>query len=505
MTMYEGKFTTKHRQVKETPADGTPVAVEEDAALSPLEQKALSRKQNRADQSRRSARGTVLFYSIYGGFVLAVVITVLVLMAPLNNWLVNFEAAQPDAMRQQVYNDLFAQPDWGKLYEAAGIQDTAFEGKDAYVAYMTDKVSHAADPTLTCQETSAGLSGNHKYFIQLDGEKIASFLLEPIQNDGSNVTGWQLGSVELFFSREQSVTVEKLPGQTVTVNGVVLDDSYTVRTVSTKAENYLPEGLHGYRSEQQCVTGLLIAPQVALTDENGQSVTLTADENGILRGENQSQTMQIPQEHKDVAIAAAKNYALFAIRKIGSGTLSKYFDPSSQLYKDVVSTPVFLKAIASYTVRDDLRVEDYYCYSDSLFSARVCLTMDVVTTKGYTKVFDIDTTFFFQKNSQGNFWVTSSTNVDTTEHVEQVRLTFVNGEEQLQSILVDADSTSLTPPQVTAPQGKVFKGWAVRSADDNGNITMSILFTPGEDGTAAVPAAQVLEPMTLYAVFAVEE
>lgn len=448
--------------------------------------------------------GSIVFYSIYGGFVLIAIIVIACLMIPLNNWLIRFEAAQPDAVRQLVYDEFFAQPDWGRLYDLAGIEDTAFEGKDTYVSYMAAKVAQAADTTLTCQETSAGLSGNHKYLIQLGDEKIAGFLLEPIQDEQKNTTGWQLGSVELFLSREYSVTIEKLPGQMVTVNGIVLDDSYTIRTTATRAESYLPDGLHGYRSEQQQVTGLLMSPQVTLTDANGQSLNLISDESGILKAENQSAVMQAPQEHEDIAIAAAKNYALFAIREISSYTLSKYFDSSSQLYNDVVSTPVFLKAIDSYTFRD-VQATDYYRYSDELFSARVRLTMDVHTAKGYTKVFDVDTTFFFRKNAQGEFRAISSTNLDTTEHLDQVRLIFVNDNEQLQSVMVDAHATSLTPPQVTAPAGKVFKGWAVRTTDDKGSVTMSILFVPGDDGTAAVPSGQTLEPMTLYAVFAAEE
>lgn len=457
-----------------------------------------------ADRQKRNSVGSIVFYSIYGAFVLAVVIAIWALMAPLKDWLIRYEAAQPDTMRQQVYNEHFAQPNWGALYDLAGVQDTVFEGKDAYAAYMTDKLTHAENPTLACEETSAGLSGNHKYLVKLDGEKIASFVLTPVDGQ-DDVTGWQFGGVELFFSREESVTVEKLPGQTVHINGIALDDSYTTRITTTKAEGYLPDGLHGFQSELQTVTGLLTAPQVTLSDANGQNIDLTADpETGILRPNGLISTMQVPEDHKEIAITAAKNYAMFAIRKIGSGTLAQYFDSRSQLYKDVISTTVFLKAIASYDFRD-LGVEDYYCYSDDLFSARVLLTMDVHTVSGYTKVFEINTTFFFKKSSSGTFKVISSTNVDTTERVEQVLLRFMNGEEELERMMVDSTSATLTTPSVSVPNGKVFKGWAVKSTDDNGNTQMTILFTPDEAGTVAVSPNQTLEPMVLHAVFAAEE
>ena len=458
-----------------------------------------------ADGQKRKSVGSIVFYSIYGAFVLACIIAIAALISPLKNWLVNYEASQPDTVRQQVFDEYFAQPQWEKLYELAGIQDTAFEGKDAFVTYMTEKLAKASNPTLVCQETSAGLSGNHKYLIKLDDETIATFILEPDGESRGEVTGWKLGGVELHFTREHSVTIEKLPGQTVTVNGVTLDDSYTTRITTTKAEDYLPDGLHGFQSESQTVTGLLVAPQVTLTDITGQSITLTADpETGVFRPDGLSSTMEVPQLHKEIAITAAKNYALFAIRKISSGTLAQYFDSSSQLYKDVISTAVFLRAIARYDFRD-LGVEDYYCYSDDLFSARVCLTMDVHTVNGYTKVFEINTTFFFKKSSSGTFKVISSTNVDTTERVEQVLLRFMNGEEELESMMISATANTLTPPQVSAPDGKVFKGWAVKSIDDNGNTQMTIQFTPDENGIATIAPNQTLEPMVLYAVFGATE
>lgn len=457
-----------------------------------------------ADNKKRKPVGSIVFYSIYGAFVLACIIAIAALISPLKDWLVNYEASQPDTMCQQVYNEYFAQPQWETLYELAGVQDTPFEGKDAYAAYMTGKVNEATSTTLACEETSAGLSGNHKYLIKLDGEKIASFVLTPVDTNG-DVTGWKLGGVELHFTREHSITIEKRPDQIVAVNGVILDNSYTTHITTTKAEGYLPDGLHGFQSESQTVTGLLVVPQVTLTDAVGQSTALTADpETGVLRPEGLSTTMEVPDAHKDIAITAAKNYALFAIRKISSGTLSQYFDSGSQLYKDVISTSVFLKAIASYDFRN-LGVEDYYCYSDDLFSARVLLTMDVHTVSGYTKVFEINTTFFFKKNSSGTFRVISSTNVDTTQRVEQVRLSFFNGEEAVDSMMVSATSNTLTLPQVSAPAGKVFKGWAVKSIDASGNTQMTIQFTPDENGIATIAPNQTLEPMVLYAVFGAAE
>ena len=150
---------------------------ERNNSISALEEKTRSRKEKAAqsatEEKRKSKKGTVIFYSIYAALVLILVIAIAAVINPLKNWLINYEASQPDAMCQQVYDEYFADPNWDKLYDLAGIEDTLFEGKDAFVTYMTAKVSKAADPELVCEETSAGLSGNHKYLLKLDGEKVA--------------------------------------------------------------------------------------------------------------------------------------------------------------------------------------------------------------------------------------------------------------------------------------------------------------------------------------------
>lgn len=522
--MYKGKYLNTNPAPAAAPADVPEEKTSEQLLEEVLEQdmkveeapvpeeeiqkepakKPAKKSAKKSKKKKKTSKGTIIFYSIYFVFVIACVVAIVLLMKPLNDWLVSYEASQPETMCQKVFDEHFADPDWSSLYDLAGLEDTTFEGKDAYSTYMEGKVSAATNPELSYQETSAGLSGNHKYNVKLDDEKVACFILQPIKGIGDSVTGWELGSVELFMSREQSVTVERLPGQIVTINGVTLDDSHIIRTTATKAESYLPEGLHGYRSEQLSVTGLLVPPQVSLTNEDGTAVGLVIDEEtGIWKAADQGGELQIPEDHLELAKTFGKNYALYAIRKISHQTLAKYMYSKSQCYKDVIYTAPFLQKFVDYQV-NDVVVADYYAYSEDFFSARIQLSMDVHAAKGNIKHFEMDTTFFFEKIN-GTFLVVDKTNVDISEAVEQVCLTFMNGEEKVDSIILDSKSSKVTLPNVTAPQGKVLKGWAIQSKDENGNISMTITLVPGEDGTATVPSSQDLEPMVLYAVFGVED
>ena len=227
--------------------------------------------------SRRPIRkSTIIFYSIYLFVIVAFFVGMHFALRPLEAWLARYEASQPEQKCQEVFQNLFADPDWAEIYELAGIQDTAFEGKQAYAAYMQ---AAAKGKKLTYTETSAGLSGDHKYIVRLGDEKIAVFTLTGGADSDLEIPEWELGKLEIFFSRKQQVLVNKQPGHTVYINGVALDDSYTVRKVDTLAESgYLPEGIHGYRMEQQLVTDLLVAPEVVVKDSEGNEVPTMPDE-----------------------------------------------------------------------------------------------------------------------------------------------------------------------------------------------------------------------------------
>jgi hypothetical protein len=256
--------------------------------------------------------------------------------------------------------------------------------------------------------------------------------------------------------------------------------------------------------EQVQIGGLLIEPEVKVLDQNGQPVSMyTEVSTGILKPEL-PKPAEITEEETKIIIDAAQAYSRFAIRAISSTQLRKYMDSSSQLYADVVNTPAFMQAYTGYKFQDGIQVTNFCRYSDTLFSARVQMKMDVYASRGNTKVFEMDTTFFFSMNSAGSYLITSSTNVDTTERIEQIRLTFMEGDKKVDSFMVDSGAYSVTLPTVTAPQGKVLKGWAIQEVDDKGNINMTILFVPGEDGTALMPPEEAPGPMTLHAVFEIE-
>ncbi len=459
--------------------------------------------------------GSVIFYTIYFLFILAFFGATYLGLNWLHGWLSDFEAAQPTLKAEQVFQEVFTDPDWGALYESAGAKDSPYEGKEQYVKYMEEKVG---DSKLTYMETSAGLDKTKKKFIvKLGDEKVATFTLTDrnqvgdmdlsgltdLENikDMTDIPDWQLGAVEVFFERVGTYYIVKMGDHTVSVNGVELDDSFTIQMATTVAEKYLPEGTNGFITCIQQVDGLMEVPTVVITDKNGENVEVTYDEaSRTFTAKTENNT--VSDELDTIALEAAKAYSQWMIDELHDrAVIAKYFDASSDAYSRIVkSTELWMQNHAGYRFEND-SVTDYARYSDDIASVKVKTDLIVTRLDGSEKVWEFNQSMFFRKNESGKWLCFESTNVDVSEPVGKVRLTFMQGDTQLTTDFYETDAKEIITPKLPVPEGQVFSGWVTVSKNENGDTVYNVEFQPSEDGTVKLPEGNSLKPMTLYALF----
>ncbi len=488
--MYQGKYEKRNTPERRVSAPSAPAEDIPVRSASPV--------QRRKKKASKSKRGTILFYSIYVLFVAAFFVTLLYIMDPLKDWLIRYEASQPNHKRDEIFAQLFENPDWKEIYKLAGVDDTTFENSESFANAMEKLVG---DTKLTCLETSAGLSGDKKYIVKLGDEKIAAFTLTGGAQSQTEIPEWSLGTVEVYFHRTKQVTVARFPGQTVLINGIALDDSYIISTTATLAENYLPEGVHGYRLEQLQVTELLVEPEITLKDPDGSTVSLSQDpETGIYFP---AMTEMAPtDEEKALALTATKTYGEYMIGKTTLSAIQNLFDTKSQFYETIRRSEVgWAQSGAAYAFTEP-EYSDFYRYSDTLFSIRLDITLQQTRFDGSVKNYNLNNTLFFQQNDQGKWMVMEATNIAVQETVTQVRIVFKqNDGTVITDLMVDADVSTLELPAVAVPEGQVFVGWVRQEINSVGQTTLTVVFEPSEDNTVYLPSGNLLEPAVLYPLF----
>lgn len=460
-----------------------------------------SEKSAKPVQKSRSALrlSGVIFYTIFFLCVFLFYTATYFGLLGLRDWLNRYEMAQPTTKSQEVFETLFSNPDWDSLYDIANIQNAAYGSKDDFINYMENSVGES---DLTYVETSTGLSNDKKYIVRLGNEKIATFTLANHNQSASQteIADWQLGGLEFFVQYNESYCIKKLDGHTVYVNDSPLDDSFTIRISTTNSEEYLPEGVAGFRICTQKITGLAGKPDIRIVDAARNEMKVVYDESTHTFTE-QSEVNTISDTERDLAINAVKTYALYMIKRAGEGDIAEYFLRGSDAYNAITDTEQgFVQDAASREFVNEA-VTNYCCYSDNLFSVRVSITLNQYRSSGTVKESIIEQSLFFEKQSNGKWMCYNMTAVDVSKPVERVRLTFMNDDSVLDSNFHDSSIHTLTCPTVSAPEGKVFSGWMIEETDEAGQSIMNVVFQPDENGVVAIPAGAALEPMTLYPYF----
>lgn len=456
-------------------------------------------------QKRGPRTGSMVFYGFYFGLILVFFVGVFITLNWLNGWLGKYEAAQPTIKCQQVFDQLFANPDWAQLYRLAGDPtgtgtnkyDTQFEGQDAFVRYMTEKVG---SQQLSYVETSGGLTGK-KYLVRLGTEKLASFTLLGQQENIIDIPDWQLGEVELFLNRNQSIKIRKMENHVAYINNNPLSDDYTIQIASTKADER-QAAENRIRTSIQEVDGLLTTPELLVYDQTGAPIEVRYNaDSGMF--EEQISAIAITDEERSAVFGALEAYAGFMINASGSrAAVAKYFDGGSQTYNDIVKMngELWMNADRGHDFLNE-EILGYTKHSDTLFSVRASMVMHVKNKDNTEKDYNVTQSMYFQYKN--NKWVcTEMTNEDITAPVGEVRLSFYDlAGNQLSSDFYSTGIKSLTTPVVTAPAGKVFKGWATVETNDQGQKTWNVVFQPDEMGNVTFPDGYNLVPMKLYPLF----
>ena len=459
-------------------------------SFSPSKQRTYKRVQTRR----------IIFDAFLLVYIAAFLLTVKWGYGKLINWVERIEAAdaQPNIRRDEVFQDLFADPDWEALYALAGEEDTAYEGAAAYAAFMEKLVG---DNELTFVETSAGLSGGKKFIVKSDGTKVAEFTLKNFNPDDEHNPDWQLDQVFLFYTRQESLTIFTIPGHTVYINGVPLDaQAHLIATTHMLVEEYLPEDLHGYRDMTLRLEGLLVQPEVTIQDENGAFMEVVYDPTLNLYTEVLAEPDSITADQETIVIGAAQAYGKYMINA-KNPQLTDFYDKNGQAYQDIIAFQDRW-TVQNYKSFDfaDISVSKYYQYSETYFSARVSMTLNVTRNDGSIKPFSLETTFFVRQSAEGKWLVETMTNVDVQVAIQMVQLVYMNGSKVVDTQWVEADTNMITLPEITVPNGKELLGWYTKTVDGL-DVSYSLVFRPNETGMIILPEGYVLTPMVLYAQF----
>lgn len=436
-------------------------------------------------KKRRNPRiGTLIFYTAYIMLIIFFVMGMRVKLNDLEQQLKDYESAQPEPCSRLVFAELFRDPDWESLYELAEIPDTVFEGKEQYAAYMENLIG---DQVLTYQEESQDAEDIRVYQVLAGDMSIGSFRLKSTPTETS--IAWSFDSLFLISEYSVSLRIQKLSTHTVYINGVPLDDSYTVRTISVCDDAYLPRGVYNVWTHTQQVEGLMLVPTVTAMDKTGQSVEVIYNAATDTYITSDSITTATEAEEQ-VALDALKAFVRYKVNRYNPLDISDRFDTESKFFleseEDLWESSNLEPEFANE------QVTGFYRCSNNVFCIWVELDAYVHRLNGTLKEYSLVKSMLFKKH-ENNWLCIGISDLDQALLDPQVRITFMNADVLLSSELYPESSVTLQTPLLGTGDGGSLTGWV---CTDTGMV-----FTPDSNGLVTLPEGMILRPMVLYAQF----
>jgi len=444
--------------------------------------------QNAKKKYRGNRTLTIIFYTLYCILIVSFLAGLYFVNTQLAQTLALYEESHITVQAESIFLELFADPDWASLYEMAGVKDSTFEGAQAYTSRMEATIGSSA---LSYAEVPSDDDG-HFYLVKLEDAVIGSFLVTDQRDKGAQWPSWQLQRVSLDVPRDITVQIRKLDEHTVTVNGIPLDESYTLRIDTLLAEEYTLPGTTGIATHLQQVSGLLVTPEIGILDENGTPCSVVLNPETGIYEELLPEAAPLTAQQERVALEAAKAWGAYKLRSASEGNLSLFFNSRENAYRTILSESFWVDALSGYTV-DAVDILASQVYSEDHFSACISYTAKL---NGTDTVITKAATFYFELH-RGNWTCYEIQPGSVYTDVTKVRLEFRVDNTEVYYDFYETDRTSFYTPVITAPHGYTFTGWGIETTDGS----LQTVFTPDETGFVTIPQGTMLEPMVLHPIF----
>lgn len=307
------------------------------------------------------------FFHYYIGFVIGFVALIIVGLCVFYSFLKNYEAAQPKSIAQNICDN------YVKTGNAWGLkEDYAFSISD----YETKENANKAFKSLVGKDINLNYSSRAPkgsdicFIVKSDNENLMSIALKKKDKSGSfGITGYKVSEITLLRDVYKTAVISFPSDARFTVNGKKLAESDVKRLLLPKIKDV--------EFDKDVVYSCVATVDNLLSDSIDIKIE-SKDFDVVSSGNNYSVNQKFTDEFKgdieEFAVKGAQVYAAHMQDDLGLGALSKYFDTSSDFYKNVKNTIVNFAITHDSYEFIDVECTEFAKHSDKIYSCRVKFT-----------------------------------------------------------------------------------------------------------------------------------
>ncbi|MBR3928853.1 MAG: hypothetical protein IKJ65_07615 [Clostridia bacterium] len=300
---------------------------------------------------------------------------------------------------------MFVDRDFDKLYAYEDATKLDIETKDDYVHYLN---SLTEGTYITYKEVGTREADERKFSVTSNGKSFASF---SIKKSGESMDCGLLGVVDLYeFGSVSTDVIQPITYQvtlpdyaSLFVNGKAIGSDKIIESgIETFASGHLPDGYPSYTLSTYRFTAALGIPVIEAKDESGNVLVLTETSQDEFTYEFSFMDDELRPIHEKYVTEVAQKMCQFMTQKTSKDSVLRLMKKDSAAAKAINETnAMWLTEAKKHNFRN-IRTENYFQYSDEIFSCELYLDYDIVAKNNAETSYPFHIRFFVQK--VGNDW-----------------------------------------------------------------------------------------------------
>ena len=294
---------------------------------------------------------------------------------------------------------IFSEKRYSELYKYETMTDANLEGEAEYVAYLEKTIG---DREIAYTEVAPKAANERRFLVTVEDKAFAEFTLKKLENDEfrffvipiTNSYPWghekyEFGTIDIDSKNPLLYDYYVPSYATVSVNGRVLDESYVSGEDETFFfEGHLPTGVNGFTLRHYSFECALGEPTVTVTDQNGNTVPLRDEGEGIYRYEYGYSDDEYKDRFEAKAMDFLKTWCLYSSHNTNKKNVTELCIPGSRALK-------FINNYESYwiTKADKQSFENERSWNYTMVDGQVAICdvacNYVTVTKGKTNDYDM--------------------------------------------------------------------------------------------------------------------
>ncbi len=312
-----------------------------------------------------------LFYKIYFSVIASFLAVLIVGLFILNSWLAVYEKAQPVGFVNNIIENYLEKCDIEKFAKDYKISLCKYEESNALNSAFEKIIG---EKKLTVASSGKKLEGFAEALnVKMNDDTLLTLYLKKSEKAGSfGIKGYELGKAEFDSSLSKSYKINAPSDVKIVVNGFEVEKSDRKDLELPKILTDKLDGKTAVTHQAFTLNGFLTDDfEIKAYDASGKEVEVT-NADGVYTVAQPVDNNEL-EALKSLALNATQGYAKFIQEDASLGSISHYFDTSTEFYNYMKKHELWVWTHTGYDFKDTA-FNEVHKYSENLYSCRVKFT-----------------------------------------------------------------------------------------------------------------------------------